>query len=248
MRLATCLALTAALYAAPARANEDGRQTDRSMRGCGTASTCHGVNTGASARIEGPMNLMPGARGTYTLVITSTRSDFMTGGFNIAASGATLARNGTVGQLMSGELTHTAPVARSGAEVRVPFDVVAPATAGNAMLFAAGNATNGGRNAANDAWALAAFAVSIGAAPTDAGAATDASTITDAGAATDAGAITDTGITADTGPRIERYDPTASSGYGGCRTSPGGARGGGLGALALLGLTLARRRSRCATR
>jgi MYXO-CTERM domain-containing protein len=203
---------------------------------------------GASARIEGPMTLLPGARGTYTLVITSTRSDFMTGGFNIAASGATLARNGTVGQLMSGELTHTAPVARSGAEVRVPFDVVAPATAGNAMLFAAGNATNGGRNAANDAWALAAFAVSIGAAPTDAGAATDASTITDAGAATDAGAITDTGITADTGPRIERYDPTASSGYGGCRTSPGGARGGGLGALALLGLTLARRRSRCATR
>ena len=117
MRLATCLALTAALYAAPARANEDGRQTDRSMRGCGTASTCHGVNTGASARIEGPMNLMPGARGTYTLVITSTRSDFMNGGFNIAASGATLARTGTVGQLMSGELTHSAPIARSGAEV-----------------------------------------------------------------------------------------------------------------------------------
>ena len=108
------------------------------MRGCGTASTCHGVNTGASARIEGPMNLMPGARGTYTLVITSTRSDFMNGGFNIAASGATLARNGTVGQLMSGELTHSAPIARSGAEVRVPFDVVAPATANLIAKFAHG--------------------------------------------------------------------------------------------------------------
>lgn len=241
MRLGTCLALTAALYAAPARANEDGRQTDRSMRGCGTASTCHGVNTGASARIEGPMNLLPGARGTYTLILTSTRSDFMTGGFNIAASGATLARNGTVGQLMGTELTHTAPIARTGTEVRVPFDVVAPATAGAAMLFAAGNTANGQRNSANDAWAVTALAVSIGAAPTDAGTATDAS------AATDARTVTDTGITADTGPRIERYDPTASSAYGGCRTSPAGARSG-LGALSLLGLTLARRRSRCAAR
>ncbi len=241
MRLGTCLALTAALYAAPARANEDGRQVDSAMRGCGTASTCHGVNTGASARIEGPMTLLPGARGTYTLILTSTRSDFMTGGFNIAASGATLARNGNVGQMMSGELTHTAPIARSGAEVRVPFDVVAPATAGAAMLFAAGNTANGQRNSANDAWAITALAVSIGAAPTDAGAATDAS------AATDAGAVTDAGITADTGPRIERYDPTASSAYGGCRTSPAGARSG-MGALSLLGLTLARRRSRCAAR
>ena len=124
MRLGTCLAISAALYAAPARANEDGRQTDRSMRGCGTASTCHGVNPGASARIEGPMTLLPGARGTYTLVITSTRSDFMAGGFNIAAAGATLARNGTVGQLMGGELTHTAPIPRSGAEVRVPFETL----------------------------------------------------------------------------------------------------------------------------
>lgn len=241
MRLGTCLALAAALHAAPALANEDGRQTDRAMRGCGTASTCHGVNTGASARIEGPMTLMPGARGTYTLVITSTRSDFMTGGFNIAASGATLARNGTVGQLTAGELTHTAPIARSGTEVRVPFDVVAPATAGAAMLFAAGNATNGQRNSANDAWAITALAVSIGAAPTDAGAATDATAVADASA------VTDTGISADTGPRIERYDPTASSAYGGCRTSPASARSG-LGALSLLGLTLARRRSRCAAR
>lgn len=242
MRLGTCLALAAALYAAPSRANDDGRQTDRAMRGCGTASTCHGVNPGASARIEGPMTLLPGARGTYTLVITSTRSDFMTGGFNIAAAGATLARNGTVGQMMNGELTHTAPIPRSGAEVRVPFDVVAPATAGAAMLFAAGNATNGGRNSANDAWAVAALTVTVGTPMADAGAATDA------GAVTDAGAITDTGIAADTGPRIERYDPTASSAYGGCRASPAGARGGGLAALSLLGLTLARRRSRCAAR
>lgn len=224
-RLATTLALSSILCALPAFANEDGRQIDRAMRGCGTAQTCHGVNPGASARIEGPMRLDPGARGTYTLVITSTRSDFVSGGFNIAAAGATLAPNGAGAQLRSGQLTHVASVARTGAEVRVPFDVVAPMTAGAAMIFAAGNAVNGLSTSSNDAWAITALSVAVGA------------------VGADAGAPVDSGVAADAGPRTERYDPTASSAYGGCRAAPGRPQGAWA-ALALLGLAARRRRSR----
>lgn len=230
-RLATTLALAGALCTLPAFANDDGRQVDRAMRGCGTSTTCHGVSPGASARIEGPMRLDPGARGTYTLVITSTLGDFAAGGFNIAAAGATLAPNGAVSQLRSGQLTHVAPVARSGAEVRVPFDVVAPMTAGAAMLFAAGNAVNARSNSSNDAWAITSLSVAVGAEGVD------------AGAPVDAGVAADTGVAADAGPRTERYDPTASSAYGGCRAAPGRPRGAWA-ALALLGLAARRRRSR----
>lgn len=242
MRLAITLALVVLAQGAPARANDDGRQTGRAMRGCGTAATCHGVNPGAAVRIEGPMTLTPGARATYTLVITSTRSDFMAGGFNISAAGATLAPGGMLAQLRDMELTHVAPVPRSGAEVRVPFEVTAPMAAGDAMLFAAGNAVNRLNNSSNDAWGVTALTVAVGAAAPDAGV-TDAGA-TDAGAA-DVATTTDARATADTGPRTERYDPTASSGYGGCRAAPGRVGEAGW-SLALLGLAARRRRSRCA--
>lgn len=230
LRTGAAFALAATLLAPPARANEDGRQTGRAMRGCGTSSTCHGANPGATASIEGPMTLAPGARGTYTLVIRSMNANFATGGFNIAAAGATLAVNGTTSRLVGGELTHTAPIPRSGAEVRVAFDVVAPAAQGTAMIFAVGNATNGMRDQINDAWATTALAVSV------------ATPGTDAGAPTDAGPR-DAGRPQDAGPRFEQYDPSASMAYGGCSASPRAAHGGWL-ALALLGAVCARRRSR----
>lgn len=215
MRPRLAIVLASTLCALPARANEDGRQVDRSMRGCGTANTCHGTNPGATARIEGPMHLDPGARGAYTLVLSSTRSDFAAGGFNIAASGASLARSGNAAQMRGEQLTHVAPVPRSGDEVRVPFELVAPMTAGSAMLFAAGNTVNQRGTSSNDAWAITAFTVAIG----------------------------DAGASGDAGPRTERYDPTASSAYGTCSATPARARGGWL-ALALVGLATRRRRAR----
>lgn len=224
MRPGVSLPIAVLLLAGAARANEDGRQTDRSMRGCGTATTCHGTNPGATAQIEGPMRLDPGATATYTLVLRSTRSDFMAGGFNISAAGATIARNGNAAQQRGAELTHAQPVSRSGDAVRVPFDLTAPMTAGAAMIFAAGNTVNGLSTSSNDAWAITSLAVVIG----------DA----------DAGAVTDAGATADTGPRTERYDPTASSAYGTCSATPGAARGG-WSAMLLLGLAFARRRRSC---
>lgn len=229
-RASAVLACAVSLAAATASAHEDGRETGRAMRGCGAQGSCHGVNPGASARIEGPMSLAPGARGDYTLVITSTRPDFAAGGCNIAAAGATLVP-GAGTQSSGGEITHIAPVARSGAEVRIPFAVTAPAASGAAMVFAAANAVSGMRNSANDAWALTALAITVGSGPVDAG-------VTDAGVA-DAG-VTDAGVT-DAGPRVERYDPGASSVYGVCSASPGRARGGWA-ALALVGLLARRRR------
>lgn len=219
----------ALLVAASASANDDGRQTGRAMRGCGTASTCHGVNPGAMARIEGPMNLDPGARGTYTLVITSTRPEFALGGFNIAAANAVLAPAGPGTREIGGELTHAAPVALSGSEVRVPFTVVAPARSGAAMVFAAGNATNGRGNSSGDAWAVTALAITVGTGETDAGLGSNDAGVADAGVA-------------DAGPRVERYDPGASSAYGVCAARPGHTRQGWL-ALGMVALLVRRRRS-----
>lgn len=233
---AAALALAVALAPLAALANEDGRQTGRATRGCGTASTCHGVNSGATARIEGPMNLAPGARGTYTLVITSTRTDFTAAGFNIAATGATLAVNGATSRMVSGELTQVSAIPRSGAEVRANFDVVAPSAAGTVTLQAVGNAVDGNRAATNDAWALASLSVAVGA-PTDASAPADAVTPTDVPIAGDVGAP------ADAGPRTEEYDPSASMAYGGCSASPRAGRGGWI-AAALLACAALRRRRR----
>ena len=225
---ALLVALTVSLGASAARANSNGSQTGRAMRGCGAMNNCHGVNPGATTRIEGPATLAAGARGTYTLILTSTRADFSAGGFDIAVAGGTLmATAGQAGtRMLNGEMTHMAPVARSGAEVRVPFDVVAPAS-GSVMIFAAGNATNGGRNDANDAWAVAALPVSVS------GGDGGVTPPPDAGSTQDAGAR-------DGGPLIEQYDPTASLGYGGCAV--GHARGGAWALVALAGLALARRR------
>lgn len=225
---ALVVALATSLGAGAARANSNGSQTGRAMRGCGAAGNCHGVNPGAAARIEGPATLAAGARGTYTLILTSTRADFMAGGFDIAVAGGTLmATTGQAGtRMLNGEMTHMAPIARSGADVRVRFDVVAPAT-GGVMIFAAGNAVNGGRNDANDAWAVAALPVSVS------GGDGGVTPPQDAGSTPDAGAR-------DGGPLIEQYDPTASLGYGGCAV--GHARGGAWALVALAGLALARRR------
>jgi hypothetical protein len=221
--------LAAALVAAAAgaQANNNGSQTGRSASGCSTGATCHGANVGATATLTGPMTLMAGSRGTYTLTVASSLATFMAAGVDIAVAGAgaSLVTISPNTQLRNGEITHTARLARSGADVQVQFTLVAPAANGTVTLQAVGNAVNGNAMASGDAWARATLPVTI----TGGTAAPDASVTPDASA-----------------PGVEAYDPSASMAYGGCGVTPRGARSRAvLAGAAALALVMRRRRRPC---
>jgi len=212
--------------AGAAQANNNGSQTGRFAAGC-TGATCHGADPGATATLTGPMTLMAGSRGTYTLTVASSLATFMAAGVDIAAAGAgaSLVTISPSTQLRNGEITHTARLTRSGADVRVQFTLVAPATNGTVTLQALGNAVNGNAMASGDAWARATLPVTItGGAP-----APDAS------------------VTPDASSGVETYDPSASMAYGGCGVTPrgDGSRAMLAGAAALV-VVVRRRRRPCA--
>ncbi len=230
--------LAAALVAAAgaARANNDGRQTGRFAAGCTSGVSCHAMDPGATATLSGPMSLMAGSRGTYTLTVASTLTTFMAAGVDIAVvgAGASLVTVSPNTQLRMGEITHMGRIARAGANVQVQFTLVAPPTNGTVTLQAVGNATNGDTRTSGDSWARATLPVTItGGAP-----APDAAVTPDAAA--DA-------PRADGAREYEAYDPSASMAYGGCAATPGaGDAGALLAGAAALGLAARRRRRPCA--
>ena len=146
-------------------------------------------------------------------------------GATVGGAGASLVTISPSTQLRNGEITHTARLTRSGADVRVQFTLVAPATNGTVTLQALGNAVNGNAMASGDAWARATLPVTItGGAP-----APDAS------------------VTPDASSGVETYDPSASMAYGGCGVTPrgDGSRAMLAGAAALV-VVVRRRRRPCA--
>lgn len=236
MRLVSLAVGLVALASAPARAwaYHDGRITGRSATGCGTATSCHGTNPGATAELTGPASVLAGSRQAFTLTLRSTRAGFMAGGLDVTArgpAGAALNASQTGTRINSGELVMNAPILATGGTVTVRFDLVAPADAGAVSLQAAGNAVNLSGDATGDAWALAALQVNVTAAAADASAPVDVFT-------RDASAADVPAAAGDGGDEFEQFDPTASYGYGRCSATP--RSGAGLPSLAcVLAMTLA---------
>ncbi len=225
--------VAAALVAAAgaAQANNDGRQTGRSASGCAGGVSCHMSSPGAMVTLSGPMSLMAGSRGTYTLTVASSLATFMAAGVDIAAvgAGASLVTISPSTQLRNGEITHMGRLPRAGANVQVQFTLVAPPTNGTVTLQAAGNAVNGDARTSGDSWVTTTFPVTI----TGGTAAPDAAVRPDA-SATDASA------------GVEAYDPSASMAYGGCGVRPrGGAPHAVWAGAAALALVMRRRRRPC---
>lgn len=208
--------------------------TGRSTRGCGAVGSCHGAGAGASATIVGPLAVAPGSRTTYTLTLQSALADFVAGGCDLSASGATLAaapaQSST--RLAGAEIVQSAALARSaGTALEVRFDVIAPSAPGVVTLSAAGNAVNLNQLATGDAWAVASLRVVVGDPPSDAAAPEDGA---DGEGAGDADPFA--------GDAPLAFDASRSMAYGQCATTPG-ARRGGVEALAVMALAaLARRR------
>jgi uncharacterized protein (TIGR03382 family) len=137
--------MAAFFFSFEAQANSTG-QTGHS--GKTTAKTCmsgcHGTTPSAAiptVKLDGPAMLEAGAMGTYTLTITGGAG--VKGGMNVAASTGTLGVVNSDLKAQAGEVTHAAAKSFANSVVTFDFTFRAPATAGTATLFAAGNSTNG---------------------------------------------------------------------------------------------------------
>ena len=216
--VAPALALALASLPVDAWAYHDGRITGRAATGCGTATSCHGMNSGATAELSGPTSALAGSRQTFTLTLRSTRAGFTAGGLDVVARGPTgtsLAPNASQSgtRVNNGELMMSAPILAAGGAVSVRFDLVAPSVAGVVMLQAAGNAVNLSGDATGDAWAFAALTLNVTAAAGDASVPVDVPT-------RDAATADVPAVAGDGGDEFEQFDPTASYGYGCCSTTP----------------------------
>lgn len=119
----------------------------------GQGCTCHGgLASGVTVTINGPASLQVGETGNYTVTVTG--GPLVKAGTNIAASTGTLTA-GTGLQLMSGELTHTAPKSPDNNTVTFSFQYTAPATTGNVTLYANGNSVNDNGGSDGDSWNFA---------------------------------------------------------------------------------------------
>jgi hypothetical protein len=171
MRAASAIGLTLALALVPsgARAFTGGINGYSGQTPGMTCVSCH-PQTGAPPMVtlSGPAQLFTGETETYSIDIVTGASGTPVG-FDVAASAGTL---GTItqsneSQLMLGELTHTANLAR-GKEVRVMFTLTAPATGGTVTLFGDGLKADGAGDTSGDSSALATLAITVAAPPANA--------------------------------------------------------------------------------
>ena len=126
-----------------------------------TCSTCHKGGEVPTVELEGPSTLEKGATGQYTLIIRGGAAK--TGGAGIAVdnTGAIL-EAGTGLKKLGSELTHSAPQAFTGTELRFNFSLVAPATDVTLNLFGAGNSSNADQKSDGDRAAATKLAIKVG--------------------------------------------------------------------------------------
>ncbi|MDX2128829.1 MAG: choice-of-anchor V domain-containing protein [Chloroherpetonaceae bacterium] len=127
--------------------------TGRTNKDGGAGCSCHSStpNSSVQVSIDGPSTLAPGASATYTVSISGGPA--VKAGVNIAASsGALLLIQNQGLQLLSGELTHSAPKDFVQGSVTYNFNYVAPSQTGTATIFATSNSVNGADGNQGDAW------------------------------------------------------------------------------------------------
>jgi hypothetical protein len=115
-------------------------------------NVCHSGGVVPNVTLDGPMNVVAGETVTFTLTISGGQE--VAGGFNVSATdGSLMIVPGTTDtQVMSDELTHTAPKPVDGNnDVVFSFRWTAPATDGNVTLYGAGNSVNLADGSAGDA-------------------------------------------------------------------------------------------------
>jgi hypothetical protein len=130
--------------------------------------------TPPTVRFEGPLHVDPGSETTYRFILKSQAPETQfQAGFNVAAdAGDLLVVRWAAGKLMTPpggsrpELTHTGPKdIDSNNEAMWEFTWRAPTTAGEHVLFGAGNSVDGSTTVDGDAAALTSIMVAVGDVP-----------------------------------------------------------------------------------
>ncbi|WP_375758223.1 MXAN_6652 family MXYO-CTERM-anchored protein [Corallococcus exercitus] len=154
------LSVIALLAATPAFATSTGITGNSSKDGA-TCNTCHNGGAAPTVELEGPTTLEKGATGQYTFIIRGGAAK--TGGVDIAVdnTGASLVA-GTGMKKLGSELTHSAPQAFTGTELRFNFSLVAPATDVTLNLFGAGNSANADQKSDGDRAAATKLSIKVG--------------------------------------------------------------------------------------
>ncbi len=109
----------------------------------GYGCLCHNLNATPSVHVwvSGPALVPAGSTNFYTL--TMVGGPAVSGGFNVAAGSGALFATSSEEQLISGELTHTAPKLFSADTVRWSFSYRAPGAQGRDTIFAVAESVNG---------------------------------------------------------------------------------------------------------
>ncbi|RKH61429.1 SYNERG-CTERM sorting domain-containing protein [Corallococcus aberystwythensis] len=150
----------AMLGAAPAFATSTGI-TGNSGKDTATCNTCHKGGEAPSVEFEGPSTLEKGATGQYTLIIRGGAAKTGGAGITVDDAGTSLVA-GTGLKKLGSELTHSAPQAFTGTELRFNFSLVAPATDVTLNLFGAGNSTNADQKSDGDRAAATKLTIKVG--------------------------------------------------------------------------------------
>lgn len=168
-RLATAAALLSFLVSEPRALAYSAGITGYSGKPPSPSSvcnTCHTLGTTPTVTFDGPSTLGTGATGTFTFILQSNEPRQSAAGFNVAASGGTLQIvSGQKEQIFPGttELTHNAPKANNASgQSTWQFKWKAPTTAGNYVLWGAGNSVNLDGTSNGDSAAATMFLVAVG--------------------------------------------------------------------------------------
>jgi hypothetical protein len=167
---ATVTLLAAAL---PLQANSTGISTYSGKSGpLVICNVCHSRGETPTVSFSGPSTLAPGDTGTFTLNVLSANPDVQTfSGIDVsaAASGSTVSAgtlttiSGQGTKTLNGEITHAAPRHNDNSGlVAWSFKWKAPNSAGNYILYGAGNSVNRDFGTDGDRAAAAVFFVNVG--------------------------------------------------------------------------------------
>jgi hypothetical protein len=133
-----------------------------------TCVSCHSGGAVPTVRFEGPDQLAAGAVATFRFVVQSQAAAQVAAGLNVATSAGKFGTiDGQGERLLGNEITHVSPKG-NGADGSASWDFTwqAPAQAGPATLFGAGNSVNLNFTSFGDRSAATTFQVVVtGAAP-----------------------------------------------------------------------------------
>jgi cytochrome c len=126
---------------------QSGNPNTNSGSTCGTV--CHTGGVAPTASLTGPTSVEAGSTNTFTLSMSGGQNNL--GGFNISATGGSLASDTAGIGIESGELRHTQAFNVGNDLIEWTFEFTASASPGNATLYAAVVSANGNSQMTGDA-------------------------------------------------------------------------------------------------